>query len=140
MAGAAPSEQSRRATLEELSALDPLGALSADRRRELASAARVERAARGSDPLAGRTGPGQSVFLLRGELLLMFEGGGALVVVGSMGDGRYPVNRRGAAVSRSRAISEVEVLVLDDEVLDILVTFDQVASGEAAVDSVMGQA
>src|SRR5262249_42307110 len=64
-AGAAPGEQSRRAPPEELSALEPLGALSADRRRELASAARVERAARGSDPLAGRTGPGQSVFLLR---------------------------------------------------------------------------
>lgn len=133
-------EQGRRARPEELSLLDPLGALSDERRRELANAAQVERAARGSDPLAGRTGAGQTVFLLRGELLLMFEGGGTLVVVGGMGDGRYPVNRRKAAVARSRAISEVEILALDDEVLDILVTFDQVAAGGAAADSIMGQA
>ena len=134
-----PEEMRRHATSEELSVLDPLGTLAPERRRELAQAARVERANRGSDPLSGRSGPGQSVFLLRGELLLMFEGGGTLVVVGGMGDGRYPVNRRNATVSRSRAISEVELLVLDDEVLDILVTFDQVAAGGAA-DSVMGQA
>ena len=136
----AAGPETRHPTPEELATLDPLWALSLDRRRELAGAARVERAARGSDPLTGRTGPRQSVFLLRGELLLMFEGGGTLVVVGGMGDGRYPVNRRNAAVSRSRAISEVEVLVLEDEVLDILVTFDQAAAGQAAADSVMGQA
>src|SRR5262245_56299988 len=129
-AGAEPSEQTRRATPEQLSVLDPLGSLSPDRLRELAGTALVERFARGSDPLAGRTGAGKSAFLLRGELLLMFEGGGTLVVVGGMGDGRYPVNRRNAAVARSRAISECELLALDDEVLDILVTFDQVAAGE----------
>lgn len=138
MAAAGPD--ARRATPEELAALDPLGALSPERQRELAAIATVERAARGTDPLAGRTGAGRTIFLLRGELLLMFEGGGTFVVVGGMGDGRYPVNRRKTPVSRSRAISEVELLALDDEVLDILVTFDQVAAGEAAADSVMGQA
>jgi rhodanese-related sulfurtransferase len=137
---AAAGGEARRATPEQLGALDPLGALSADRLRELGEVARIERAERGSDPLAGRTGAGQSVFLVRGELLLMFQGGGTLVVVGGMGDGRYPVNRRHAAVSRSRAISECELLALDDEVLDILVTFDQLAAGEAAADSAMGQA
>ncbi len=142
---AAPGPESgggklRRATPEQLAALDPLGALSPDRLRELSALAAVERAARGSDPLAGRAGAERTIFLLHGELLLMFEGGGTLVVVGGMGDGRYPVNRRKAPVSRSRAISEVELVAFDDEVLDILVTFDQVAAGEAATDSVMGQA
>jgi rhodanese-related sulfurtransferase len=138
--GVESREPARRATPEQLSALDPLGALSGERLRELAEIAIVERWDRGSDPLAGRAGGEHSAFLLRGELLLMFEGGGTLVVVGGMGDGRRPVNRRNAAVARSRAISEVEVLALDDEVLDILMTFDQVAAGEAAADSAMGQA
>ena len=134
----AESRNGRRAGPEQLAALEPLGALSPERLRELAEIARIERSERGSDPLSGRSAA-QAVFLLRGELLLMFEGGGTLVVVGGMGDGRYPVNRRKARVARSRAISEVELLSLDDEVLDILVTFDQVAAGEAA-DSAMGQA
>jgi CRP-like cAMP-binding protein len=130
----------QRATPQQLAALAPLGALSAERLRELAEVAFVERAARGSDPLAPHRDGGHSVFLLRGELLLMYAGGGTLVVVGGMGDGRHPLNRRAAKIARSKAISDVEVLTVDDEVLDILVTFDQVAAGDAASASAMGQA
>jgi rhodanese-related sulfurtransferase len=121
----------RRASPEQLSVLDPLGALSPDRLRELAGVTVLESAARGSDPLAAHKGSGHSVFLLRGELLLMYEGGGTLVVVGSMGDGRHALNRGGAKIGRSRAISEVELLSVEDEALDILVTFDQVATAGA---------
>ena len=123
----------RRVTPEQLAILAPLGALSAERLRELADLAIVERAARGSDPLAAHKGAARSLFLLRGEVLLMFEGGGTLVVVGGGGDGRLPLNRRATPVARSRAISEAELVSLDDEVLDLMVTFDQVAEGETAV-------
>ncbi|MGH8766093.1 MAG: cyclic nucleotide-binding domain-containing protein [Burkholderiales bacterium] len=130
----------QRASPEQLSALAPLGALAPQRLRELAEVAVVEHLARGTDPLAGRVASGPAVFLLRGEVLLMYEGGGTLVVVGGMGDGRHPLNRRANRVARAKAISEVELLVVEDEVLDILVTFDQVASGDVAADSAMGQA
>ena len=120
--------------------LDPLGALSPDRLRELAEVTSVEHAARGSDPLAAHKGAAHSVFLLRGELLLMYEGGGTLVVVGGMGDGRHPINRGGAKIGRTRAISDVELLTVEDEALDILVTFDQVATGGGASDSAMAEA
>ncbi len=130
----------QRATPEQLSILEPLGPLSPERLRELSEVAVVEHAARGSDPLAGRAGGTQSVFLLRGEILLVFRGGGSLVVVGGTGDGRQPLNRRAAPVARSKAITDVELLAVDDEVLDILVTFDQVASGESAAASAMGKA
>jgi CRP-like cAMP-binding protein len=36
-------------------------------------------------------------------------------------------------VARARAISEAELISLDDEILDLMVTFDQVAEGETAV-------
>ena len=130
----------RPAMQEQLAGLALLGSLSAERLREVAEVAELVGAARGSDPLAGLPLRDQVVFLLRGELLLMFEGGGTLVVVGGKGDGRHPVNRRGAAISRSRAISDVELLAVDEKALDILLTFDQVAAGEVAAGSVMGQA
>ena len=123
----------QRASPEQLAALAPLGALPAERLRELAEVAALERAARGSDPLAAHRGAARSVFLLRGEVLLMFEGGGTLVVVGGTGDGRLPLNRRPTSVARARAISEAELIALDDDLLDILVTFGQVAAGETAV-------
>lgn len=130
----------QRVTPEQLSTLAPLGSLAPERLRELADASIVERSSRGSDLLAGRTGNDQALFLLRGEVLLMFRGGGTLVIVGGMGEGRHPLNRRAAPIARARAISDVELLIVEDEVLDIAVTFDQVAAGGAAADSAMGQA
>jgi CRP-like cAMP-binding protein len=122
-----------RITPEQLAILAPLGALSAERLGELAGVAVVESVARGGDPLAAHKGASRSVFLLRGEVLLMFEGGGTLVVVGGTGEGRLPLNRRATPVARARAISAAELVVLDDEMLDLMVTFDQFAEGETAV-------
>jgi rhodanese-related sulfurtransferase len=123
----------QRASPEQLAVLAPLGSLPAERLCELAEVATLERVPRGGDPLAAHKGSSRSVFLLRGEVLLMFEGGGTLVVVGGSGDGRLPLNRRPTPVARARAINDVELVSLDDEVLDILVTFGQVAAGETAV-------
>jgi len=117
-------------TAEELGALAPLAGLSRDRLTELADVAVIERAARGSDPLKGRE-PGRSVFLVQGELLLMFAGGGTLVIVGGTGEGCYAVNRRSQPVTRAKAISDVELLALDDDMLDTLATWDHAVRGDA---------
>jgi len=118
------------ATAEQLGALTPLAGLSRDRLTELADMALIERAPRGSDPLRGRE-PGRSVFLLQGELLLAFEGGGTLVVVGGTGEGCHAVNRRRQAVVRAKAITDVDLLALDDDMLDTLATWDQAVRGDA---------
>jgi hypothetical protein len=122
--------RSPHATAEQLGALTPLAGLSRDRLAELADMAVIERAPRGSDPLKGRE-PGRSVFLLQGELLLAFEGGGTLVVVGGTGEGCHAVNRRRQPVVRSKAITDVDLLALDDDMLDTLATWDQAVRGDA---------
>ena len=106
--------------------------MSRERLAELAEVAVVERAARGSDPLHGRLEAAQSIFLLAGELLLWFEGGGTLVVVGGSEDTRHALNRRKEKLARAKAITDVELLIIDDDLLDILATWDQVASAGAA--------
>jgi rhodanese-related sulfurtransferase len=118
------------ATPEQLGALTPLAGLSHDRLTELADMAIIERAPRGSDPLAGRA-PGRSLFLLQGELLLAFQGGGTLVLVGGTGEGCHALNRRRQPILRSKAITDVDVLALDDEMLDTLATWDQAVRGDA---------
>ncbi len=132
--------EARRATRERLAALEPLGSLSPIRLRELAEVGSLEYGARGGDPLTSRFGDGRTVFLLRGELLLVFRGGGTEVLVGGKGEGRFALNRRAATIARSRAITEVDLLVLEDDVLDILMTFDQIASGGRALETKMGRA
>ncbi len=123
---------------DQLAALAPLAGFSAERLAELAQVAVVERARRGSDPLQERLEGPQSVFLLAGELLLAYEGGGTLVVVGGSDEARQALNRQSDRPARSKAITDVDLVMLDDEVLDILATWDQVAAG--ADSTLTGQA
>jgi CRP-like cAMP-binding protein len=123
---------------DQLAALAPLAGFSAERLAELAQVAVVERARRGSDPLQDRLEGSQSVFLLAGELVLAFEGGGTLVFVGGSDEARQALNRQSQRVVRSKAITDVDLVMLDDEVLDILATWDQVAAG--ADSTLTGQA
>jgi len=116
-----------RATPEQLADLAPLTGLSHDRLVELAEVAQIERARRGSDPLKLRHAA-QSVFLLQGELLLGYQGGGTLVVVGGTAETRHALNRQKRVV-RAKAITDVDLLLIEDDVLDILSTWDQVAAG-----------
>jgi CRP-like cAMP-binding protein len=117
---------------DQLAALAPLAGFSAARLAELAQVAVVERAQRGSDPLQDRLEGSQSVFLLAGELMLAFQGGGTLVVVGGSDEARQALNRQSQRVARSKAITDVDLVMLDDEVFDILATWDQVAAGPDA--------
>jgi CRP-like cAMP-binding protein len=123
-----------RARPEQLAALAPLAGLSAGRLAELAEMAAVERAPRGSDPLGGRE-PGRALFLLQGELLIGFEGGGTLVVVGGSGEGCYAVNRHKQRVVRSKAITDVDLLSLEDDMLDTLATWDEAVRGDTRFSS-----
>jgi CRP-like cAMP-binding protein len=126
-----------RSSVEQLRSLAPLAGLSNERLAELVEIAHVEHVARGADPLAGRPAT-QSIFLLSGEMLLAFEGGGTLVVVGGTEETRHALNRLKNRVSRSRAISEVDLLAIDDELLDVLATWDQVAAGSEAGSPIGG--
>jgi CRP-like cAMP-binding protein len=119
-----------QATPEQLAALAPLAGLSRERLAELAEVAVLERAARGTDPLKERLQAPQSVFLLAGELLLWFREGGTLVVVGGSEETRHALNRQKQALARTKAITDVDLLAVDDDMLDLLATWDQVAESQ----------
>jgi rhodanese-related sulfurtransferase len=127
-----PGARILKATPTQLSALAPLAGLSPERIAELAEVAAIERAPRGSDPLLEHLKGAQSVFLLAGELLLAFQGGGTLVVVGGSDETRQALNRRKERLTRSKAVTDVDLLKIDDDLLDILATWDQVAVGGGA--------
>ena len=120
-----------RATPEQLATLAPLAGLSPQRLEELAEVAVIERAMRGSDPLKER-GASRSVFLLHGEVLLSYEGGGTMVVVGGSDETRTALNKQPRPVARAKAITDVDLLAIDNDVLDILASWDQVAASAGA--------
>src|SRR3954451_4835359 len=123
---------------DQLAALAPLAGFSAQPLAAAGAGGGVERARRGSDPLPERLQGSVLMVPLTGELLLAFEGGGPLVVVEASDEARQALNRQSDRLARSKAITDVDLVMLDDEVLDILATWDQVA---AAADSTLsGQA
>ena len=122
---------SQRVAVRALAGLAPLAGLSAERLGELAALIAVERVTRGSNVLAVPPPQRRSLFVISGEMLLVFQGGGGLVVVGGGEEASVAINRRTPVVVRTRAITDVELVVLDDEVLDLVVTWDELA----AVDS-----
>ena len=116
-----------------LKRLSPLSALSESRLLELASLCYIEQVAKNQDPFRTRGIAGQSVFLTRGELALE-RGGGASpeVLVGGSGEASYALGKRGAAFDSARAITDVDLIRIDDDLLDIMVTWDQLAEAGTA--------
>lgn len=111
-----------------LGRFEPISALSASRLSELASLCSVDQAKRGSDPFRLCGPQGQSVYLLSGELKIAFVDGSSSVLVGGSEASVWPIAKQSPAVLDAKAITDIELLRIDDEVLDIMMTWDQVTA------------
>ncbi len=120
-----------------LKKLSPVSALSAARLQELANLCYIESVSKNVDPFRMRGIAGQSVFLARGELAINHvDSASSEVVVGGSDEARYALGKRGPAIASVRAITDIDLIRIDDDLLDIMVTWDQLAevevnSGEA---------
>jgi rhodanese-related sulfurtransferase len=120
-----------RVNPETLKQLEPLRSLSPARLQELGELCYLDSAGPNVDPFATRGIQGEAVYLLQGELALTYDDGAAVVLVGGSEDARHPLGSRGTFVT-ARAITDVELLRIDEDMLDILVTWDQVAAADAS--------
>ena len=119
-----------RVNVETLKTFEPFGSLPVARLNELAGLCLLETVGMNSDPFLVRSVPGQAVYLLRGELVLTYPDGSSKVLVGGSDRSRYPLARRSEVFTSAKAITEVELLRIDDDLLDVMTTWDQVASAE----------
>jgi rhodanese-related sulfurtransferase len=85
-----------------------------------------------SDPFGARGSVGQTVYLVKGELALAYPDGSSTVLVGGSDQARTPLGRRGAMFTSARALTDVELVRIDDELLDIMVTWDQLATADSS--------
>lgn len=118
--------------IDTLKRLQPVGSLSDERLRELAGLCYVERVSRNLDPFRTRSIAGQTVYLVQGELALSYPGGASTVLVASSEEARHPLGRRGAMFASAKAVTDVALMRIDDDLLDIMVTWDQLAATDAA--------
>ena len=120
-----------KVSIEILKNLEPMASLPEGRLKELAALCRLETIAKDSAPFLVR-GMDQAVYLLRGELMLTYPDGSAKVLVGGAERSRYPLAGRGEVFTRAKSVTEVELLRVDDDALDVMATWDQIASAEDA--------
>lgn len=124
-------------TAERLSVFEPLAVLSIERLRELADCCQVEQVPRGGNPFRVQNLASQIVYLVRGELKLAYEDGLVEVIVGGCDAAQRPLPRDLAERAEVRAITDIELVRIDDHLLDIMLTWDQLAaqaSNQGAAD------
>ena len=109
--------------------LQPIRALSSMRLHELARTCAPETVVRGDNPFKTGATSGQSVYLLSGELKLAFADGSSSVLVGGSDATHWPLGRRESEILSAKAITDIELIRVDDETLDILMTWDQLSAG-----------
>jgi rhodanese-related sulfurtransferase len=114
-------------SLEQLQSLEPISGLSGTRLEELARLSGCQRFALGTDPLALMRQGNQFLYLLTGELRLTLPDGSMQILVGGCDEAHWPIGYKSAPPSSSRAITEVVLLGLDFDLLDIMMTWDELA-------------
>ena len=117
---------------EILRSLEPPAGLSPESARELAGLCVRQRVARGADPFCVNGMQGQSVYLVKGELKITYPDDSFEVIVGGTDGARHPLGQRPAGFKSAQAITDAELLRIDDDVLDILLTWDQVMAAHRA--------
>jgi CRP-like cAMP-binding protein len=118
-----------KVSVETLKHLDPLSSLSDTRLQELADLCFIESVSRNLDPFRLRSIAGQSVYLVRGELALAYSRGISEVIVGGSAEARCLLGKRRIFIS-AKAVTDVQLIRIDDDLLDVILTWDQLAEQE----------
>lgn len=113
---------------EILGRLEPLGALSTDSLREISRMCYAEKINRNLDPFRLKGLEGQAVYLIKGELKLDYSDASSEILVGGTEAAMCPLDKRKPRFTATKAITDVELIRIDEEVLDIMLTWDQLAA------------
>lgn len=116
-------------TTEILSALYPFAEVDGHRLNQLLPLCHRERFRQSIDPFRQRDWGGQVVYLMRGELKLTQPDGIVRVLVGGTDRALFPISQAGQVPLATKAITDIEVLRIEEEAADIIVTWDQCMPG-----------
>lgn len=110
-----------------LARLAPIHGLSAARLDELARICQIEHCAAGVDPLQGRASS-RLVYLLAGELKIVLPDGSSRLLVGGCDIANWPIGYKTVLPVASKAVTPVDLLGIDFDLLDIMMTWDELAA------------
>lgn len=116
-----------------LNTIEPIAKLSEGRKQELASLCFVENVSKGVNPLRMNvTHAKQVVYLIKGDLELRFARNGKVLLRGDTSAAKHPINCDQNLVD-CLALTDVEILRIDNDLLDIMMTWDQLPTADDAL-------
>jgi len=114
-----------------ISHLEPVCRLSPGRLKEMADLCFVEKVSKEIDPFRMNVvKSSQALYLLEGELSLELADGSRMVVKGGSEQARHPIGKDHAALKNSTALTDIAIVRIDTDLLDIMMTWDQLADYE----------
>lgn len=116
-----------RSTLQLMERLQPMAALPGHYLAQLAVHCTRRVLDRAAAPVVAQEDSRKLIYLVRGEAKLEFSDGSFRVMVGGTSETTHPLGRNGERLLAFKPITEIEILQLDEEPLDIMLTWDQLA-------------
>jgi rhodanese-related sulfurtransferase len=110
-----------------LAQLSPISKLSPGRLDELADVAIVEKISQTLDPTRMSEQGMEALYLVKGDLGIRYENGKKLVLRGGSPAAKHPIDSEKLRIKDTIAITPIEVVRIDLDLLDIMLTWDQIS-------------
>jgi len=117
---------------EILGNLAPISKLSSARLEELAEVAIIERVSKDLDPTRMSEQGMEALYLIKGDLGIRYENGKKLILRGGSPAAKHPIDSERLRIKDTIAITPIEVVRIDLDLLDIMLTWDQISGYESA--------
>lgn len=106
--------------IEAIATLEPISSLAPARIYELLDYCRMEYISDGQDPFKMKSLDGQSLYLVGGELKLLFHDQNHLKISAGSEWARHPLGKRQPAITGATALGNVKLICVNEELLDIM--------------------
>ncbi|MDP1766828.1 MAG: cyclic nucleotide-binding domain-containing protein [Methylotenera sp.] len=121
--------------------LEPIAKLSAGRKKELSALCFIEKVNMGIDPMRMNVAKAaQAIYLVKGDLELHYVNNKKTILHSGTQASRYPISAD-SKILETIALTDIEILRIDMDLLDIMMTWDQLSnSANPAINAQVGAA
>lgn len=116
--------------LTTLANLEPISSFDSTRLLEVLDYCHIETIPKGGNPFKLFRLEGQSVYLVSGEIELVFQDGNRVVVSAQSEWAKHPLGKRQPDIVSATALCECQLLDIDEGLLDRMMVLDQVSQYE----------
>ena len=109
-----------------LSSFEPMARLSPNRLEELAAVCFTESISKDLDPTRMKSHT-QALYLVKGDLGIRYESGNKLILRAGTDAAKHPVDANRLKIKDTIALTPIEIVRIDADLLDIMMTWDQLS-------------